>query len=122
MNIIFGTEHIASVDSKYIVLELDTVRLQPIGKEVTAYCLVEHIAIPDMPRVESMKNLHENLLINYRKKDWNFCEQALEHLMGFWGGELNTFYGALQARIAEFQQLDPGEDWDGVIDKMLEQR
>ena len=119
MNIIFGTENVANVDSKFIVLELDTIRLLPIGKEVTAYCLVEHVAIPDMPRIESMKDLHVNLLKNYKNRDWNFCIQSLEHLVGFWGGEVDTFYGALQGRIAEFVKQDPGDEWDPVIDKIL---
>lgn len=119
MNIIFGKENIASVDTKYIVLELDTIRILPMDKEITAYCLVEHIAVNDLPRVQEMKNLHTNLMENYKKKDWNYCQQAMEHLIGFWGGEVDTFYGELQARIADFVETDPGSDWNGVVNKVV---
>lgn len=118
MNIIFGRENAIALGKKYTVLELDTVKL-PGGQEVTAFCAVENIPIVDMPKVDSMRALHENLLINYRKKDWNYCTQALEHLTGFWGQELDTFYNSISARIEEFKSQDPGDSWDGTVDKSL---
>ena len=53
--------------------------------------------------------------IVYRKKDWNFCEQAIENLVGCFGGELDTFYAELQSRINHFKENDPGEDWNSKI-------
>jgi hypothetical protein len=117
MNIIFGKENLHNVDKKHTVLELDTVRILPTNQLVTAYCLVESIPILNMPKVESMKNLHENLLINYRKRDWNFCTQALEHLLGYWGADMDSYYISLNERIAKYTQQDPGESFDGIIEK-----
>lgn len=119
MHIIFGKENIESLglDNKFTVLELDTFRLPPNGDLSTAYCVVENIPINDLPKVESMRNLHANLLLNYRKKDWNYCSQALDYLVGFWGHELDTFYQTLRDRIADYVNNDPGEHWDGIIDK-----
>ncbi|CAB4138187.1 hypothetical protein UFOVP328_380 [uncultured Caudovirales phage] len=117
MNIIFGKENLPEVDEKYTVLELDTFRILPVQQLVTAYCLVENIPIQNLPKVESMRDLHENLLINYRKRDWNYCEQALEHLVGFWGSEMDTYYTTLIQRIAKYSEQDPGELFDGIIEK-----
>lgn len=117
MNIIFGKENLGDLDQKHTVLELDTIRIMPMGKTITAYCLVEDIPIMNMPRVESMKNLHINLLENYRKRDWNYCTQALEHLLGFWGSEMDSYYQSLQQRIAKYIEQDPGDTWDGIIEK-----
>jgi hypothetical protein len=117
MNIIFGKENLPEVNEKYTVLELDTIRILPVDQLVTAYCLVEHVPIQNLPNVESMRNLHENLLINYRKRDWNYCEQALEHLVGFWGAEMDTYYVTLNQRIAKYMEQDPGESFDGIIEK-----
>ena len=115
MNIIFGRDQAAAMNSRYTVLELDTLRLG--GQELTAFCVIEAMPIMDMPRVESMKTLHENLLIEYRKRDWNYCIQALEHLTGFWNHEVDTFYINLKSRIDSYIENDPGEGWDGVIEK-----
>jgi hypothetical protein len=117
MNIIIDPEKLAEMQSKYTVLELDTIRIMPEGKNVTAYCVIENIPIPDLPRVESLRKLHENLIIEYRKKNWNYCAQSLEHLMGFWGGEADSFYQDLSQRIAKYIEQDPGESFDGIIEK-----
>jgi len=117
MNIIFGRDQALALTEKYIVLELDTIRVNPANTEITAFCVIESMPILDMPKVDSMKNLHENLLVEYKKRDWNYCTQALEHLSGFWGHELDTFYDSIRSRIQEYIANDPGEDWDGIIDR-----
>jgi hypothetical protein len=117
MNIIFGKENLPDTSDKYTILELDTIRILPVNQLVTAYCLVEAIPILNMPKAESMKNLHENLLVNYRKRDWNFCTQALEHLIGYWGADMDSYYTSLNERIAKYMEQDPGESFDGIIEK-----
>ena len=117
MNIIFGRDQVAGLSERYTVLELDTIRVKPANTEITAFCVVESIPIMNMPKIESMKNLHENLLIEYRKQNWNYCEQAMEHLVGFWGHEVDTFYNSMRDRIQEYAANNPGDDWDGVIDR-----
>jgi len=114
MNIIFGRDQAELMQGRYTVLELDTIRLGE--NELTAFCAVEQIPILNMPRLESMKNLHANLLENYRKGDWNYCEQALEHLTGFWGQELDTFYNSLKERIEQNKDQELVDNW-WIIDK-----
>ena len=46
----------------------------------------------EMSQTESLKELHANLIKYYGLKKWDYCEQAIEQLMGKWGGELDTFY------------------------------
>jgi hypothetical protein len=117
MNILIDPDQIESYREKYTVLELDTIRILPENKQVTAYCVVDTIPILELPQTESKINLHANLLINYRKRDWNYCQQALEHLMGSWNKELDSFYEDIQNRINLYMENDPGENWDGIIEK-----
>ena len=119
MNIIFGREQAASLESKYTVLELDTIRIGADGDIVTAFCVVENVPILDMPKVEKMKELHVNLMIEYRKQNWNYCEQAMEHLTGFWNHEMDTFYHSLIGRVNKYKEEPPEADWDGMIEKSL---
>ena len=115
MYIIFGDEQAQEIGKKYTVLELDTVRFIPSGTTATAYAVVENIPIPDLPKLSFQTDLHHNLLENYRKKDWNFCEQSIENLIGCFGGELDTFYAELQTRINNYKENDPGDSWDYFI-------
>ena len=115
MNIIFGRETAEALAEKYTVLELDTIKVG--DNKITAFCAVETVPIMEMPKLASMKTLHENLIIEYRKRNWNYCIQAMEHLSGFWNHELDTFYNSLKSRIDQYTQEEPAEDWDGSIDK-----
>jgi hypothetical protein len=117
MNILIDPEQIDTYREKYTVLELDTIRILPSNKEVTAYCVVDTIPIMELPLTESKINLHANLMKNYRQRDWNYCQQALEHLIGSWNKELDSFYEDIQSRVNTYMENDPGENWDGVLEK-----
>jgi len=120
MNIIFGTEMARQAEERYTVLELDTFNLLPTDKFITAYCLVETVPLEEMPAMESLKDLHANLLVEYRKRNWNYCEDAIAHLTGKWHGELNSFYTELYQRIQTLKQQDLPENWTGRMDKTVE--
>jgi hypothetical protein len=117
MNIIFKTDSIATqVDEKYTILDLDTFKF-PDGSLHTACCIVENIPILELVHTEHLKDLHDNLIKNYGLKDWNFCEQALEHLLGKFGGEMDSFYNELKTRIELLKTQDLNDTWSPIIDK-----
>ena len=120
MNIIFGLESVTPFEERYTVLELDTFVLHPTNEVMTAFCLVETIPIQEMPAVDSLKELHSNLMAEYRKRNWHYCEDAIAHLTGKWGGELNSFYTELYKRIQDLKQSDLPESWTGRVDKTVE--
>jgi len=119
MHIIFGSESAKQASEKYTVLELDRIRLEPLGPVIDTYCVVESVPLEELAHLENYRNLHTKLMENYRKKNWNFCEQALEHLHGRWGGVANTLYDEISHRVSRFKLQDPGEGWDGVYEKSL---
>ena len=119
MHIIFGSAAAQQASDKYTVLELDLLRLEPLGPIVDTYCIIETVPLEEIPLLDNYCRLHAKLMDNYRRKDWNFCEQALEHLHGRWGGVMNSFYDEISNRIAKYKQQDPGDDWDGIYEKPL---
>jgi hypothetical protein len=115
MNILLGEENVAQIDEKYTVLELDTIRIS--GQDIKAYCVVEQLPLYEMLTLEQFRDLHENLMKNYKSKNWKYCIDAIEHLKGKWKGDLDSFYDDLNSRILRYLQTDPGNEWDGVIVK-----
>jgi hypothetical protein len=115
MNIIFK-KNLINIDEKYTVLELDTFSL-PDESLHTAYCVIENIPIMELAQTENLKELHANLIKNYALKDWNYCEQALEHLTGKWGGEVDSFYHELATRIEHLKTRDLDDSWTPIIAK-----
>lgn len=117
MNIILGIQNIKDISDRYIVLELDTLRVSTQSDPVTAYCVLDQMPLQDIVQLDQWRELHQNLIKNYRLRNWNFCEQAIEHLRGHWQGELDTFYDDLLQRVQQLQTAEPDEAWDGVIDR-----
>jgi hypothetical protein len=117
MNIIIDPDQIESYRKKYTVLELDTIRILPEDRKVTAYCVVENISLGELFSLEHNKTVHETLMESYKKKDWNMCNRAIDELTGSWSGELDSFYTDLKGRVAKYIEQDPGETWDGIIEK-----
>lgn len=120
MHIILGDKNAEQFRDKYILLELDTLYFKKLDQELKTYCLVENVPIPNLATADKMRELHANLIENYRKRDWNYCEQALEHLTGFWGSEVDSFYQDIANRIANFKQQELSESWDHRIHRDLD--
>jgi len=115
MNIIFK-ENLPGTEQKYTVLDLDTFAF-PDGSLHTACCVVENIPITELASTQNLKELHDNLIKNYALKNWNYCEQAIEHLMGKWGGEVDSFYAEFKTRIGRLKTQDLDDSWSPVIPK-----
>jgi hypothetical protein len=112
-----GKENVEGLGEKYIVLELDTMMIEDGHEPVTAYCVLENLPITEMFTIKESRTLHEKLLENYRKKNWNFCQQAIEHLHGKWNRELDSFYDNILERIKVLESSDLDGSWDGIIRK-----
>jgi hypothetical protein len=118
MNIILGRENVEQAQEKYTVLELDTLLINGAADPVTAFCLIEQVPIDQIAGIDQYRDLHNNLMINYRKRNWKYCEDAIEHLQGKWGGELDTFYADLHKRILSIRDKKLPSDWTGFINKI----
>lgn len=117
MNIMFGGPEIDELRTKYTVLELDTFKFPPNGKTATAYAIVENIPLSEIHRIGEFSDLHHNFMQEYKKRNWKYCEDALEHLVLAWNGELRSFYETVQQRIAVLKTQTLGQDWDGTISR-----
>jgi hypothetical protein len=114
MNIILGEEKVQHLREKYTVLELDSFVIgdSPVIK---SYTVLENIPIQEMFQVENLFDLHHGVISEYKKKNWDYCLDALPHLIGRWSGEIDSFYQDLVERINQYREKDPGPGWNGVI-------
>lgn len=115
MNIIFN-KNLPGDAGRYHLLELDTFVFSD-GVQHTAWCVVENIPIIELAQVPSNMELHHNLMRNFSKKDWGYCQQAIEKLQGKWGKELDTFYSELDDRINQLRAQDLPANWSPALPK-----
>jgi len=103
MNIIFGRDNATKLREKYTVLDLETVVKDE--HSIEAFCLIpaEKIGITELPNLEQWTKLHEEFLNGYHTQQYDYCRQCIEHLIGKFGGELDTFYAEILSRINEVE-------------------
>ena len=106
-------EDIQDIADRYLVLELDTFRIK--GETVPSWCIIDagDIGLAEMTELNHWKEQHQNLIKNWKLGNLNFVEQMIEHLRGKFGGNVDSFYTELYARI----QNDKPDPWDPVIEK-----
>jgi len=117
MHIILGDDDLRQLELKYTVLELDKIQFNSEDGAVQAYCVLENIPVDEIPKLDELAHLHHKLMENYSKRNWNFCAQALEHLTGKWGGQIDTFYAEISSRVTKYKEQDPGDNWDPAVQK-----
>jgi hypothetical protein len=117
MNIIVGEENARHLDGRYLVLELDSFRVTGKSELIQSYALIDSLSFSDLFQVDEYRKLHQNLIQNYRSKNWESCRVAIEQLMGKWQGDLDSFYENLLERITDLKTSEVSDDWDGVIIK-----
>jgi hypothetical protein len=99
MQIIWNSEVAERMRGTHTVLELETFRVQ--DRDVTTYCVVppEKIGINGFASLETYKTLHEGFIKAMKENDAKLCQDISEHLMGQFGGELDTFYEEILNRF-----------------------
>jgi hypothetical protein len=117
MNIVLGKENVEQFQDKHIILELDSFYLQGSDIPITAYGIVEKIPIEQIASADQFRDLHNNMIKNYRLKNWKYVEDSLEHLIGKWFGEYDTFYNEISQRVSSLKKQNLSPEWDGIIRK-----
>lgn len=117
MKVIFGKQQADTISNRMTVLELDTFFQPGLPEPVTAYAVLDNTAIPlqEIPALENFVELHNNLMAEYRKQNWNYVEHSIEHLQGKWKGELDSFYEELINRVSTLKETKLPSDWNGIV-------
>jgi hypothetical protein len=112
MNIIFGRENADILKDRYLVLDLETLILTNTEtnqtSEIETYCVVPTEAIPlgDIHLIDSWAKLHQDFVNGYKKQEFDYCLQCLEHLKGKFQCYLDSYYSAMEERILIEKQIN----------------
>ncbi len=116
MNVIYGEENLKDIQKKHTTLELDTIQHPESADTVTVYAVAgpDDISLENIIRLKQFIPVHEALIKNYKQQNWDFCEQAIQKLLGSINPFMDTFYIILLTRIVE-QRSNPTENWSPVV-------
>lgn len=112
MNIVLENKLTEELKDKYMLVELDTFQYED-GQSMKSYGIVtkDEITLQDFQNVDMYIELHNNLIKNYRMKNWKFCEDSLDHLRGKFRGEFDSFYAIMTERIEQLKGIDLPDTW-----------
>ena len=117
MNIIFANrEDAAEMTARYILLELDTFRINDEVK--ISWCVLDPVTVPmtELWQVDTLRGLHAKLLESYQTQNWKNAAGYLEQLVGKWACQVDSYYAIMKKRLEDLTQYDM-PDWTHVIDK-----
>ena len=97
MNIIIGEVAAKRLRENYTVLELETFTVG--GNKIKTYCVVNNISVSELLTLDQFKTLHQKMIDEYNAGNYSFCTDAISHLTGKFGGELDTFYSTILDKI-----------------------
>jgi len=98
MQVIFSRQAAEQLREKYTVLELETFDVQDTVLETFCVIPADKMNLSDLPHLESHIRLHEDFIVQLKDKNYKFCADAIEHLKGKFGGELDSFYDIILER------------------------
>lgn len=99
MQLIFGHDTAAQLREQHTVLELETIDAD--GMDLEVYCVIpaDKINLVELPQLEHNAKLHQAFVDAYKLQDFKLCKDLVEHLIGKFGGEVDTFYQEILDRI-----------------------
>ena len=103
MQIIWNEEAAAKLKSTHTVLELEAFEIE--GQMRTTYCVVpaDKIPLAELPQLPNYIQLHEGFITALKEQNYRLCSDITEHLMGKFGGEMDSFYQVVLERIDKNQ-------------------
>jgi adenylate cyclase len=117
VNIIIGSSTAQKVKDDFALLELDLIKV--VGKTLPEriHALVGDAEMHTDPDFQEVHVLNQQMLHDYRSRNWQGARQALERMAVASDGlgvNIDGFLQVYQDRIETCEANPPGEDWDGT--------
>jgi adenylate cyclase len=114
--IIVGSNTALAVKDKFAILELDFITVKGKNEPEVIYAIAGREDIAQSGRFQRLRNLTIEMLACYRSRDWEGALAAIGRgRRTDDAGSLELLYNLYEARIRDYQQNPPPEDWDGAF-------
>jgi adenylate cyclase len=114
--IIVGSKTALAVKDKFAILELDFIMVKGKKEPEVIYAIAGREDTAQSARFQRLRNLTIEMLACYRSRDWDGALAAIER--GRPTDEarsLELLYDLYEARIRDYQNNPPPEDWNGAF-------
>jgi hypothetical protein len=97
MQIIWDPTVVDQLRKSQTILELETFQVE--DKSLTAYCVLPaDKVLNELSTLDHYMGLHNGFVQALKENNQQLCNELAEHLLGRFGGELDSFYNEIVAR------------------------
>jgi hypothetical protein len=117
MYVIPGKEAADTLADRYVVIELDAVRIKGADEVTPIYTVLETEKIfLKLEQIETAIKIHNEMREFYKAKNWDAAETAITWLKTQFNQELNSYYDIILDRINEYKNQELPDDWQGIYE------
>ena len=114
--IIAGSKTALAAKDKFAILELDFIMVKGKKEPEVIYAIAGRLDVAHSAKFQTLRNLTIEMLACYRSRDWEGALASIERgRHNDEAGALNYLYKLYEARIRDYQQNPPPEDWNGAF-------
>jgi adenylate cyclase len=113
--IIVGSNTALAAKDRFAILELDFIMVKGKKEPEVIYAIAGREDVAKSERFQRLRNLTIEMLACYRNRDWDGALEAIGR--GRKSDEaqvLSNLYGLYEARVRNYQENPPPEDWNGA--------
>jgi len=114
--IIVGSKTALAAKDKFAILELDFIMVKGKTEPEVIYAVAGREDVMQSAHFQRLRNVTIEMLACYRSRDWQGTLDAIERGRKSEDADtLEKLFRLYEARIKEFQQNPPPEDWNGAF-------
>jgi adenylate cyclase len=114
--IIAGSKTALAAKDKFAILELDFIMVKGKKEPEVIYAIAGREDVAHSGRFQHLRNLTIEMLACYRSRDWEGALVSIERgRRTDEAGSLSLLYNLYEARIRDYQENPPPEDWNGAF-------
>src|SRR5579871_2629655 len=114
--IIAGSQTALAAKDKFAILELDFIMVKGKKEPEVIYAIAGREDVAQSARFQTLRNLTIEMLACYRSRDWEGALGSIERgRRTDEGGTLSYLYKLYEARILDYQENPPPDDWNGAF-------
>ena len=114
--IIAGSKTAIAAKDKFAILELDFIMVKGKKEPEVIYAIAGREDVAQSAKFQTLRNLTIEMLACYRSRDWDGALMSIERgRRSDEAGALSYLYKLYEARIRDYQQNPPPDDWNGAF-------
>jgi adenylate cyclase len=114
--IIAGSKTALVAKDKFAILELDFIMVKGKKEPEVIYAIAGREDVAHSAKFQTLRNLTIEMLACYRSRDWEGALASIERgRRNDDAGALGYLYKLYEARIRDYQQNPPPDDWNGAF-------